>query len=152
MVIYLGSLVQFCCREGRTLQTNITGVCGECSQYLGHTGFVPTHGVCAFPVYTAQALGCSARSCLRWTLGCMHFPGLSAQVQILGYSTMVQTCLGLRFVPFPGLSSSGDQLLGEHSSPQLEAASYCIPHPSHSVFWVYTGTPSQVCCVSLLGS
>ena len=38
----------------------ITGVCGECSQCLGHIGFASTHGVCAFPVYTAQALGCSA--------------------------------------------------------------------------------------------
>ena len=41
------------CGDGRRLQTNITGLCGECSQCLGHTGFVPTHGVCAFPVYTA---------------------------------------------------------------------------------------------------
>ena len=30
------------------------------SQCLGHTRFAPTHGVCAFPVYTAQAPGCSA--------------------------------------------------------------------------------------------
>ena len=60
MVTYLVSLVQSCCGEGGTLQTNITGVCGECSQCLGHTGFAPTHGVCAFPVYTSQALGCSA--------------------------------------------------------------------------------------------
>ena len=60
MVIYLGSLVQLCCGEGGTLQTDITGVCGECLQCLGHTGFASTHGVCAFPVYTAQAPGCSA--------------------------------------------------------------------------------------------
>ena len=49
-----------CAAEGGTLQTYITGVCGECSQCLGHTGFAPSHGVCAFPVYTAQAPGCSA--------------------------------------------------------------------------------------------
>ena len=60
MVIYLGSLVQLCCEEGGTLQTNITGVCGECSQCLGYTGFAAAHGVCAFPVYTAQASVCSA--------------------------------------------------------------------------------------------
>ena len=42
------------------MQTNITGVCEEFSQCLGPTGFAPTHGVCAFPVYTAQAPGCSA--------------------------------------------------------------------------------------------
>ena len=45
---------------GGTLQTSITGMCGECSQCLGHTGFTPTHGMYAFPVYTAQAPGCSA--------------------------------------------------------------------------------------------
>ena len=41
-------------------QTNIAGVCGESPQCLGHTGFAPAHGVCAFRVYTAQAPGCSA--------------------------------------------------------------------------------------------
>ena len=42
-----------------------------------YTGFAPAHGVCAFPVYTAQALGCSVGNCVMWALGCMHFPGLS---------------------------------------------------------------------------
>ena len=60
MVTYLVLLVQSCCVEGRTLQTNITGMCGECSQCFGHTGFAPAHSVCAFPVYTAQASDCSA--------------------------------------------------------------------------------------------
>ena len=73
---FLGSLVQLCCEERGTLQTNITGVCGEFSLYLGHTGFAPARGVCAFPGYTSQALGCSARNCLRWALGSMHFHGL----------------------------------------------------------------------------
>ena len=62
-----------CSGEGGTLQTNTTGVCGECSQYLGCTGFAPAHSMCAFPVYTAQAPGCSAGA-LRWALGCVHFP------------------------------------------------------------------------------
>ena len=70
-------LVQSCSGEVGKLQTNITGVCGECSQCLGHTGFAHTHGVCAFPVYTAQALGCSAGNYVRRGLGCMHFPSLS---------------------------------------------------------------------------
>ena len=29
-------------------------------QCLSNTGFAPAHGVCAFPVYTAQSPGCSA--------------------------------------------------------------------------------------------
>ena len=51
---------QLCCGQGGTLQTNISGVCGECSQCLGHSGFAPAYGMCAFAVYTAQAPGCSA--------------------------------------------------------------------------------------------
>ena len=60
MVTYLGSFVHLCSGEGGKLQTYITGVCLECLQGLGHTEFAPAHSVCAFPVYTAQALGCSA--------------------------------------------------------------------------------------------
>ena len=37
----------------------------------------PTHSVYTFMVYTSQALGCSARNCLKQALGCLHFPGLS---------------------------------------------------------------------------
>ena len=61
MVTYIGSRVQLCCREGGTMQTNITGMCGECLQCMDHTGFAPAHGTCAFPVYTAQGPGSSER-------------------------------------------------------------------------------------------
>ena len=75
---FLGSLVQLFCGEGGTLETNSTGICGVFSQCLGHSGFAPSHGgVCAFPVYTAQALGCSSGNCLKRALGFMNFPGLS---------------------------------------------------------------------------
>ena len=33
--------------------------------------------MCAFMVYTSQALGCSAGNSLRWALACVHFPGLN---------------------------------------------------------------------------
>ena len=49
VVTYLGSLVQLCCGEGGTLQTNITGMCGECSQCMDHTGFAPAPGGMCFP-------------------------------------------------------------------------------------------------------
>ena len=74
MVIYLGSFVQLWCGEGGTLQTSITGVCGECLQCLGHTGFAPTHSVCAFLVYTAQAPGCSAGELSKAGPGLCAFP------------------------------------------------------------------------------
>ena len=56
---------------------------------------------------------------------------------------------GLHFAPIPGPSSSGDQVLGERSCPQLKAATYHLPHPSCSVFWVYNRQAfSGVPCVS----
>ena len=74
MVTYLGSLVQSCCGEGGALQTNITGMCGERSQCLGHAGFAPAHVVCAFPVYTAQAPGSSAGELSKAGPGLHAFP------------------------------------------------------------------------------
>ena len=41
---YLGSLVQLCCGEGRKLQTSTIGMCGECSLWMGHTGFAAAQG------------------------------------------------------------------------------------------------------------
>ena len=40
-------------------------------------------------------------------LGCVHFPGLSRSGSALRQPSEAQIRLGLRFVPFPGLSSSG---------------------------------------------
>ena len=74
MFTYLGSLVQLYCGEGGILQTNITGVCEKCLQCLGHTGFIPAHGVCAFLLYTAQAPGCSAGELSRVGPGLCEFP------------------------------------------------------------------------------
>ena len=88
-------------------------------------------------------------NCLRWALGCGHFPGLRCSVQVLRYSTKSQTRLGLCFVPFPGPSRSGDQVVGKCTLPWWDSASYHLLHPSHSVSWVYSGsTVSGVPCVS----
>ena len=45
----MGSLVQLCCGEGGTLQTNITSMCRECSQCTDHTRFAPAHSCMCFP-------------------------------------------------------------------------------------------------------
>ena len=152
MVTDLGSLVQSCRGEGGTLQTDITGVCGECSQHLGHAGVAPAHGVCAFPVYTAQAPGCSAGNCLKQALGCVHFPGLSRSGS---GSPVLHKGIDLVGPVFCALSRS-EQLRRPSAwrahSPQVCGASYHLSGPSLSVSWLRSSTPSQVCCVSPLGS
>ena len=75
VVTYLGSLVQSCCGEGGTLQTNITGVCGERSQCMDHTGFALAT---VFPGSTLLRLqGALQGHCPKRALRFVHFPGLS---------------------------------------------------------------------------
>ena len=118
MATYFGSLVQLCCGEGGTLQTNITGVCGECVQCMDHTGFAPAHGACAFPVYTAQAPGCSEGELSKAApvLHALPMPKL-LRFKFSGTPQRAQTQFDMRFVPFPGANRSGNQVLGECTIP-----------------------------------
>ena len=123
VVTYLGSLVQLCCGEGGTLQTNITGMFGECSQRLDHAGFAPTHGMCTFPVYTSQALGCSSRE-LSEAGPWLHELPRSKPLRFRFSSTPQRCRLG--WVPFPVPISSDNQAL--IVSPGGE----CVLSPPHS--------------------
>ena len=100
---FLDSLVQSHCEEGGMLQTNNTGVCLQC---LSHTGHAPAHG-------THCSGSTLVRRELSEPLGCMHLPGLSHSGSALREPSEAQIRLGLHFVPFPGLSSSGDEVFGE---------------------------------------
>ena len=113
---FLGSLVQSCCGEGGTWQTNNTGVC---SQHLSHSGPAPAHGACALPAHTAQAVGCSARNRLGQALGCVHLPGLShsgsgTQVVLRGADSV-----GPAFCALPRSDQLSDEVFGEWSHCDL---------------------------------
>ena len=58
-------------------------------------------------VHTTQALRCCTGNRLRPALGCMNLPGLSRCSLALRQPSEAQIRSGLRFVPFPGPSSSG---------------------------------------------
>ena len=82
-------------------------------------------------------------NCLRQALVYTHFPGLchsGSGSRVLHKGTDL---VGPPFCAFPGPSSSGNQVLGEHTLPSLwggrRGASYLLPHPSHSVSWVRSG-------------
>ena len=119
---------------------------------MDHVGSPPAHCKCAFPVYTAQAPGCSAGELSKASLGFMDFPGPSYSGLGSQYSTKAQTWLGMRFLPFPGLSSLGDQVLGECTVP----GELCVLITSLVSATRFPGCAeralSQVCCVSALGS
>ena len=107
---------------------------------------------CAFWVYTAQAAGCFAGHCPKQALGFLHFPGLSCLGQVLGYAARAQIRLSMCFVPFPGPSSSGNQVLGKLTV----LCGLCIlitsPVPAAWFPGCAARAPSQVCPVSPLGS
>ena len=96
-------------REGYCKQ--ITLVCARSASAT--LGLPPVHGACSLPAHAAQALGCSAGNHPWPALGCLCFPGPSRS----GSGTRVvlkpaDSRLGLRFVPFPDPSSSGDEVFG----------------------------------------
>ena len=102
MVSYLGSLVQFSPAGGSAGRCRQMSLCvGGHSPCSGHTGFAPYRGVCAFPVYTAQAPCCSVRSgpCVE----------CSSSFRVLHESA---DSVAPAFCAFPGLSGSGSQRLG----------------------------------------
>ena len=149
MVTHLGSLVQLCCGEGGTLHTNITGVCGECSQCLGHTGFAPAHGMCALPVYTAQAPGCSAGELSKASPGLCALPRPKPlRFRFLG--TIQRHRLGWVCVLCPSQVQAA-QVTGclVNALSQVGSVSYHLPGPSRSVSWVCSDSViSGLPCVS----
>ena len=156
MVIYLGSLVQLCCGEGGTLQTNTTGMYGECSQCLSHTGFGPAPGVCASPVYTAQAPGCSAGALSKAGPGLHALPRskpLRFRFLVLHKST---DSVGPAFcAPSQVRASQMTRCLASALSPGRGwGVSYHLLCPSCSVSWVrsrsaVSGVP-RVCSGELI--
>ena len=133
MVIYLGSLVQLCCGEGGTLQTNITGMCGECSQCLGHTGFAPAHGMCAFLVYTAQAPCSSAGELSKAGPGLCTLSG-SKTCRFRFSGTPQRHRLGWACVLCP---SQVRAALVTRCLANAVSTTYYLPRPCRSFFWVY---------------
>ena len=112
------SSVQSCCGEGEALQTNIA-VCGEHSPCSGHTGFAPHRGVCAFPVYTAQAPGCSI-----WSGPCVECGSRFRVLHKSADSVAPACCV------FPATAAQAAR--GLAPSPQVRPAfSLCGPSAHH---------------------
>ena len=152
MVTYLGSLVQLCCGEGGTLQTNITGMCGECSHCLDHTGFAPTHGDCAFPVYTAQAPGCSAGELSKAGPGLRALPR-SKLLRFRFSGTPQRHILGWACVLCPSQVRAAQVTKCLVSTlPRCAVRLISSPVPAAWFPGSIVGAPSHVCHVSPLGS
>ena len=106
--------------------------------------------VCVFSWSTLLGLQVALQgNCLKWALGCVHFLGLSRSDSGSRVLHKAQTWLGLHFVPFPGPSSSGDQVLGECTLPCV----WCILSPPRSQPLGFLGAQQERhlrCAVRLL--
>ena len=151
MVIYLGSLVQLCCGEGGTLQTNITGISGECSQCLDHAGFALAH-VCAFSVYTAQVPGCSAGELSKAGPGLRALPRPKPlRFLFLGTPQRHRHSWACVLCPSQVRAAQATRCLAS-ALPQVGGASCHLPGPCCSFPGCTASALAQVCCVSPLGS
>ena len=104
----------------------------------GHTRFAFAHSMCAFPVYTAQAPGCSAGEVSKASPGLHALPG-SKPLRFRFSGTPQRHRLGLCFAPFPGPSSSSDQVLCERTLPGVR----CILSPPQSQWLGFLGAPPE---------
>ena len=133
MVTFLGSLVQSCCGEGGTLQTNINGVCGECSAMF------QVHWICLH----------SRRVCFHG----LHFSGSRLLCQELSeagpglHALPRSKPLRFRFSGTPQRHRLGWACVlcpSQIQSAQVTrclastvAVTYHLPCPCRSVFWVH---------------
>ena len=157
MVTYLGSLVQSCCGEGGTLQTNITGMCGECSQCacsVGATLGLPPLTVCVLSQFTL----------LRLRLLCLQLSEVGPGLRVLPRSKPFRfrfrfsgtpqrhrlswTCV---LCPSHVRAAQATRCLTSTVTPRC-GVSYTSPIPAAQFAGWQQACPSQVGRVSLLGS
>ena len=121
-------------------------MCGECLQCLGHTGFAPAHGACTFPVYTSQALGCSARELSEVGPGLHALPrSKPLRFKFLGTP---QRRLGWACILCPSQVRAAQVTRCLVSAVALSWRLHLITSPA-ALFWVYNGHAfSSVPCVS----
>ena len=146
--MYLGSLVQLFCGDGGTLQTNTTGMCGECSQWMDHTEFVTVQASMYFP-----APHCSGSSVLcKDTFPSMPCDFALPKSKPLRFSCIPQghrTQVACAFCSLPRSKPLRWPRAWRVHSPRWAMHLMQFPGPGCLVFWVcHEGTVTGVPCVS----
>ena len=152
MVTYLGSLVQLCCEEGGTLQTNITGCVGSALS-------VSAPPVCPHSQRGYfHGLHCSGSRLLCWELSEVG-PGLRAlprskPLRFRFSGTPQRRRLGWACVLCPSQVRAAQvtRCLVSTVTPSWRVHLIASPIPAAQFSGCRTGVPSQVGHVSLLGS
>ena len=110
-------------------------------------GLPQPNEVCTSQVYTGQAPGYSAGALSQVGPAFCALPR-SKPLRFLGTLQGLRPCWGVHFVPFPGLNSSGDWLLGECTVPGWPCILCTSPIPATWFPWCPKSTVPGVLCVS----
>ena len=121
---FLGSFVQSRCGEGGTLQTNSTGVCSQC---LSHAEHAPAHGAHSSGSRLLRREPSKAGPGL-------HAPPRSKLLTFRHSCSPQRHRLGWACVLCPSQVRAAQVM---RSLASTAAATYRLPHPCCSVFWVY---------------
>ena len=152
VVTFPGSLVQSCCWEEATLQTNITGMCGKCSQCFCCPGFGPAHRVCAFILHFSGSM------LLCWELseagpGLHTFPTFKLlRFKFLGTPQRCRLGWACVWCPSQVWAAQVTRCLASAVTPRQGVHLIPSPIPAARFSECTMGAPSQMCRVSLLGS
>ena len=131
MDTFLGSLVQSCCGEGGTLQTNNTGVCLQC---LGRTGFAPRSQRVCFPCLHCLGSRLLCRELSEAGPGWYALP--TPKPLRFRYTSSPQrhrlswACV---LCPFQVRAAQVMRCLAN----MVAATYHLLPHPCRLVFWAY---------------
>ena len=79
-------------------------------------------------------------NCLKWALGCVHFPCLSHSGSGSRVFHKGTELVGPVFCALPGSEQLRRPGAKQEHSPQVGGASYHLPYPSCSVSWVLSGS------------
>ena len=117
----------------------------------------PVQGVCAFPVHTVQALGCSAGELSEVGSGLHAVPRSKLlRFRFLGTPQRRRLCWACVLCPSQVWVAQVTRCLVSAVTPSWRLWLIASPIPAARFFWVYngcafSGAHSQVCRVSLLG-
>ena len=109
------------------------GMCGECLQCLGHTGLSPLTA-CVLSWSTLFRLQVALQgNCLKWALGCVHFPGLNCSGSGSRVLHKGADSVGPAFCALPKSKQLRRPGAWQAHSPQVGGASYLLPGPGRLV-------------------
>ena len=133
---------------GGALQTNITGVCGEHTQCLGHTGFAP-----ACVISQSALLGLQAPlqgHCLKWALVVVFPRSKPLRFRFSGVPQRHRLGWVCVLCPSQVRAAQGTRCLASILSPGGAVHLITSPVPAPRFPGCAVGVLPQMCCVCLL--